>query len=385
MSPTTKLPKADITSPRDGGTLRTREVVRELERRGYVVDVLAVTGRTEVIQGVARPTDLLAAFTTLGAFLATGSLTATRWYSPRLAVEAASRQRRITYSGIVVEYSQLLPYARGARLPVWLDLHNAEGELMGNYAASTRGLRKFVARWEAQRLKRLEQVGLRGVAGASVVSRRDLETVNPAEAPDAPLIVVAPNGVGDQGFQTRHDPGDTVVFVAHLGWRPNIDAAIWLVQHVWPEVRRHAPWLRLQLVGRSPHRDVRDLRADDIEIFGDVPSVGPFLSRARVATAPLLAAGGTRLKIVEALSYGVPVVSTTLGALGLEERFGSVLQIADDPAEFARRIVGLASASPDPDTVRVLAADLRWPSTLNELGAAADTVFRRHDEAARSG
>ena len=132
-----------------------------------------------------------------------------------------------------------------------------------------------------------------------------------------------------------------MVFVAQLGWKPNVDGALWLGRKVWPLVRAARPDARLLLVGRQPAPAVRDLAGPDIDVTGTVPDVQPFLAQARCTLAPLLAGGGSRLKILESLAAGRPVVSTRVGAEGLDDVVAHGIVVADNPRSFADAVVAL--------------------------------------------
>jgi glycosyltransferase involved in cell wall biosynthesis len=260
--------------------------------------------------------------------------------------------------------------------PILLDLHNIESELMKNYQKSARRfLRKIIARWEAGRLAALERGITQFADAVTFVSEHDQDlfsrmTTNAKEGRD-PAFAVAPNGVADEGFQWKGTKLKNVVFVAHLGWQPNIDAATWLVENVWQQVIAKVPAARLHLVGRSPHPSVLKLASENIKIFGDVESVIPYTGSATVATAPLLASGGTRLKIMEAMSCGTPVVATSLGALGLESKAGDGLVIVDDASRFAEAIVTLLHSPPSEESVRSAVLDMTWEATLAPMVALA--------------
>ena len=151
---------------------------------------------------------------------------------------------------------------------------------------------------------------------------------------------MCPNGWDTAELTTVGDE-KIVVFVGLLGWGPNVDAAVWLAKEVWPAVRNRVPDAKLLLVGRDPSQRVIDLGSDAIEVTGSVADVGPYLSRARVATAPLRAAGGSRLKILEALASGRPVVATSTGAEGLTDLVGSGIVVADSAPATADALVAL--------------------------------------------
>ena len=126
-----------------------------------------------------------------------------------------------------------------------------------------------------------------------------------------------------------------------MSYGPNADAAAWLVQSILPIVRRERPSVRLAIVGRSPAPAVTALSGEGVLVTGDVQDVRPWLERASMLVAPLRIGGGTRLKIVEALAMGCPVVTTAVGADGLDLRSGEHLCLAEGPEALAGAILDL--------------------------------------------
>tara|TARA_B100000678_G_scaffold279562_1_gene275371 strand:+ start:1067 stop:2083 length:1017 start_codon:yes stop_codon:yes gene_type:complete len=298
-----------------------------------------------------------------------GSLSTIRWFRPRVAAEL--ERLRGVETLVVVEFSQLAPYAMAARGLTWhLDMHNVESELLGNYARSVRGPRRVVAQWERWRVLLLERRSVRAARSVSVVSPIDMSWVRRQGAGADRCVLLAPNGVDEAAFSVP--PGSrglAVVFVGHLGWAPNVDAADWLTTSVWPIVRESAPEARLFLVGRYPHRRVFELENEEsgVTVIPNPDDVWPYIQSSRVATAPLLAAGGTRLKILEALALGTPVVATSLGALGLEALEGRDLAICDSPNEFAEAVCLRLREEPSMDRCRSTVANYSWPVVLTPM------------------
>lgn len=264
------------------------------------------------------------------------SITAARFAS-RALLHEIKVEGRVPPDCLVVVYSQLAPYARvvEARHKV-LDLQNVESALLASYAAAGSGPSSVPAWVESRAVRRIERTALRAYDTVSVVSETDRERLPGPH----PRVLVCPNGwQPGSPLPIASDP--VVAFVGLLGWAPNADAAAWLADQVWPHVRRVMPEARLVLVGRDPTAAVRALARDDITVTGTVPDVTPYLAQARVAVAPLRAGGGSRLKILEALDAGRPVVATTIGAEGLESLVGRGVVLADDAAHFAQTVVDL--------------------------------------------
>jgi glycosyltransferase involved in cell wall biosynthesis len=136
------------------------------------------------------------------------------------------------------------------------------------------------------------------------------------------------------------DP-EALLFVGSLNYRPNADGVAWFVEEVLPRVRRARPGAVLTIVGRGTPALLRRLAAPGVIVAGAVDDVLPYLRRASVVVAPLRVGGGTRLKVLEGLSMAKPVVSTTLGAEGLDVADGEHLLLADEPAEMAGSILRL--------------------------------------------
>ena len=136
-----------------------------------------------------------------------------------------------------------------------------------------------------------------------------------------------------------------VLFQGTLWYPPNIDAAEWLAERIAPRIRAAVPAAEVRLVGRPSTSVTRLHRPGVLTVVGQVPSMEEELARASVAVVPIRYGGGTRVKILESFAHRVPVVSTTLGAEGLDVEDDVHLLLADDPDEFAAAIVRLLGDS----------------------------------------
>jgi glycosyltransferase involved in cell wall biosynthesis len=267
-----------------------------------------------------------------------------------------------------VEYSTLGPYLNGVQAPLRvLDFHNIESSLAASYARSASPLKAVPVRMEAAALRGLEWRSVRNVDIVVVVSDKDRERLPNTRAD----VLVCPNGWSPTGpLPPAADP--VVAFVALLGWRPNADAAVWLVEEVWPLVGARRPDARLLLVGRSPGPRVQRLAAPDVTVTGTVPDTRPYLAQARITVAPLLSGGGTRLKVLESLDVGRPVVATPIGAEGLEDLVGEGVTVTRTAQAMAEAIVDYLG---DPDKAtrdgvhgsRAVADRYAWDAVLEPL------------------
>jgi glycosyltransferase involved in cell wall biosynthesis len=165
-----------------------------------------------------------------------------------------------------------------------------------------------------------------------------------------------------------------VLLQGSLGYPPNIDAAHWLATSIAPMIRSQIPSLEVRLVGR-PATSIQKLHAPGVvTVVGEVPSMSSELARASVAVVPIRYGGGTRVKILESFAHRVPVVSTTLGAEGLDVEDGVHLLIADDPDEFAAATVRLIE---DPALRTRIAGEAERLYLTRYDGQAADEGVRR--------
>lgn len=159
-------------------------------------------------------------------------------------------------------------------------------------------------------------------------------------------IEVVPNGVDVRYFEPQPVARDSrsVVYVGHYGYPPNADAVQYFVETIWPLIRSREPDAQFVAVGMQPPATLA--RHPGVKTTGAVPDVRSYLAEAAVVVVPLRVGGGTRLKIVEAMAAGKAVVSTTLGAEGLDVIAGRDLLLVDEPQAFADAVVNLL-AQPD--------------------------------------
>jgi glycosyltransferase involved in cell wall biosynthesis len=240
-------------------------------------------------------------------------------------------------------YVPMLQKATGA--PMVYDWHNIESEAMRRYSLHERSLlRSRYAALTASRLWTLEQRALRETSGHLVCSDRELVELQ-SRVPQARVAVIE-NGVDSGFFAASGDAaGDRrrIVFVGSMGYHANAEAAVYFARDIWPGISRRFPQWTFTIVGANPTPAVLALHGSNhVEVTGTVPDVRPFYREARAAIVPLRVGGGTRLKILEAMAAGVPVVSTTLGAEGLASSPAKDILIADREEEWVAHLDALS-------------------------------------------
>jgi polysaccharide biosynthesis protein PslH len=358
----------------NGGKQRSLAIARRLAGLGELVLCAYDDGRADLsglrdlgIDVRAVPRRVTPGHVARGV-LAARSVSAGRFWSAAMvkAVRGAADEKGIDL--LQVEYQQMVPFVLDlpAKVSV-LDLHNVESSLVDSYARARRGPAALFFRSEAAALRRMERRTIGGFDHVVVVSEKERARL-PAGARS---VLVCPNG-REPTAVLPDAPDATVAFVATMGWAPNVDAAVWLGREIWPLVRRRVPSARLLLVGKDPAPAVRALADESVEVTGTVADVGPYLARSRVVVAPLRAGGGTRLKIMEALDVGRPVVATSLGSEGMEDLVGRGVVLADTAAALADAVSDLLL---DPSRAAALGhaghdavtADHTWDAALAPL------------------
>jgi glycosyltransferase involved in cell wall biosynthesis len=334
-----------------GGRQRIRAVIdtyAQVFDEVHVVGFDTWPGWREVLPEHVRVHEVTAPKPTPAAVLK-GSLFAGKWFSSQIHDLLAVGVRA---SDVVhVDFPQMaVNVPNGVRIDV-LDLHNVESDLIARRLRTERPLAARVLAPEVARFRRFELATARRAGHVTACSRRDQEVLAAAGVEST----FVPNGVSAASREPTAAPGRrTALFVGALDYGPNKASLRWFLDEVWPQVRARVPDATFLAVGRglsSVHPRPGGEPAG-VEFHSDVAAVDPFYERADVCVVPLLSGGGTKIKLVEALSRGRAVVTTSLGLEGLEEH-RAVLRVADGADAFA---TALAELFEDPEQATALGA-----------------------------
>jgi polysaccharide biosynthesis protein PslH len=221
-----------------------------------------------------------------------------------------------------------------------LDSHNAEAHRIAAMASATRTPRAWAAALQVEPVRRYEADAARAssrVVAVSEPEQRYFEEIVPGK------VDLVPNGVDLDSIRMRgslpeHGP---LLYLGAMDYSANVDAVVHLVDNVLPRIRQRD--LELVVAGSNPRRQIFSAagRAPDhirVEVAGFVPDAAPYFEACRAFVVPLRWGGGTRLKILEALARGVPIVSTSAGCEGLDLEDDKEILIRDDPADLASAI-----------------------------------------------
>jgi glycosyltransferase involved in cell wall biosynthesis len=241
-----------------------------------------------------------------------------------------------------LEFSGYLYTLQGVDGSVVLQAHNVETLIWQRFwEAERHPLKRWYIHQQCRKYERFERHAFAAVTRVIAVSPEDADLAR--QRFGASNVDVVDNGV-DVDFYRDVRPAidsSTVLYLGALDWRPNLDALRLLLDAIFPAVRARLPRAQLSIVGRRPPDWLRQRVAgmEGVQLHADVPDVRPHLAASAVMAVPLRIGGGSRLKILEALAAGLPVVSSRVGAEGLALRSGDDYTLADTPDEMTAALV----------------------------------------------
>lgn len=285
-------------------------------------------------------------------------------------------------------------HAEGQRPRLLLDQHNALYLLVQRQATYERGPLRWIWRREAARLRPYEADLCRQFEQILTVTEEDraalLALLPPEEAERAQHKFTAIPICVDPERQPPVPYVDQGPHILHLGtmfWPPNIEGVLWFAQEVLPLVLAQVPDATFTVAGKGPPPPVEALAeppspvAGHVEVTGFVPDVEPLLTQTRAFIVPVRAGGGMRVKIVDGWQWAVPVISTTIGAEGIDTRPGENILLADEPATFAEAVVQVLT---DPELAQRLRENGRqwvesrynWRSVYRQVDDIYEQLLR---------
>lgn len=260
--------------------------------------------------------------------------------------------KKNNYNYIILASSAAFSFAKivkktSPRAKIIFDAYNLEYKLL-------------TSKQDQKRQKKIESTFYKYGAGFWACSLADLQEIENMNKKKIKGTLV-PNGV-DTDYKTyvqiKKNPKN-ILFCGTLDYAPNKEGLLWFLQKVWPKVKNDIRDPHLTIIGQGNSDYLKNLPIDSsIKIIGSVRDVTPYYEENFVSIVPLLNGSGTRLKILEAMSYGNPVVSTSIGTSGIDVKNGKNILIADDPNDFANAVIKLIRNIEIADKLRIDARDL---------------------------
>lgn len=269
---------------------------------------------------------------------------AVRLHSNTFVTELQKLLMRQTFDLVQIEFSLMWCYAPIFKgIPCALDSHNIEHRIIGQNRINCRNpLKKFLYAIEERKLKTLEERAWRECSLCFTVSGNESAVIASTLENDEKLITMVGVDLARFEFQVKDSPGMKLLFVGGLDYQPNLDSSHYLLREIFPLIRAGLPEVRLDIVGHELWRVAGLLPENSgVELHESVPEILPWFRGADLLVVPLRYGAGIRIKILEAMASGLPIVTTSKGCEGLQVEHGRELLIADDPEAFAREVIRL--------------------------------------------
>jgi glycosyltransferase involved in cell wall biosynthesis len=398
----TLTPEVPLWPGGTGGQTRQYRLLRGLVERGHEVATVApvAVAQREGASGLraagvrlyasprpaSRPLEAVRALSTSPALLPRAFRDPVlAWqvevFWTRLRVLAAQAFAEVSPDVVLVEHDWSAAWRRDlpAGLPRALTLQNLSWVYYEKRAEAASGLRAAALNLEARRFERFDRRHLDHYDLLVAMSEMDRAE---AAAVTSTRCEVVPNGVDTAAAPgPEPDGAPLALFTGTLAYPPNAEALEWLLTDIWPRVRAAQPAAQLAVVGPDPPESARRLADDSVELAGWVADIRPWFERASVVLVPMRSGGGTRLKVLDGLASGRAMVSTTMGAEGIDARDGEHLLLADGTDAFTDAVLRLLG---DAELRRRLAAGAReLAESVYDWGVVTATFERLLEEIAR--
>lgn len=338
----------------DGGALAMANLLDMLRLEFEQVDLFCLHTPKHPLVPSAFPADLTytAAFTDTTvrlhhiprAVLGSRSYRVSRFYQPEADEALRQLLQQNTYRHIILESPYTSPYLDTIRsysdARVFLRVHNIEFRIWEKIIRDEKNpVKRKWLQGENKKLQRLEHQLFSSVDGLICISPADWEAIQ-AGSEHAPGIVVPFTLPSSPALaQTTSHPTDHKHHLFHIGamdWEPNREAMQWFLENVFPVMLTENPKLEFHMAGRSMEPRFLSWQQDHVTVHGEVKDAAAFMQNFDLMVVPLLSGSGIRIKIMEALMLGIPVVSTSVGLSGLDLQAGTEVLVADTPEAFGR-------------------------------------------------
>ncbi|MCA9401638.1 MAG: glycosyltransferase [Candidatus Omnitrophica bacterium] len=340
-----------------GAKIRTSNILKQLVKH-FQVDVISFSFETndhlhkKSLENIGIHVELVKMHEpsfwkkVLGVLFHVQPFSCLKYFHPDMVVAVEKALREKKYDLVHIDHIHMAHYLKFAKqLPCYVDEHNVEYKILERCAnVEKQPFKKALYRQQSTKMKKFEARYLKQCQGAFAVSEDDAVILR-AITENAVNTSVMANGVDTRFFVPNADAveEDSLVFTGSMDWLPNDDAMIYFCKEIMPLINQKKPQVKLFIVGRNPTAELQAVvnKNAKVEITGRVPDVRAYVYQSKIFIVPIRIGGGTRLKILEAMSMEKAVVSTSVGAEGINYCNGGDILIEDDPARMAEQIIHL--------------------------------------------
>ena len=368
---------------KDGESIANTYISRAMHQQGCEVSLLAMNTSKHFVDIDSLPEDFdhyrqvdtvyidnnISYLEALKHLILNKSYNVERFISSDKKKKLVQRLESETFDVIQLETAYLCPYIPVIRAHskalIVMRAHNVEYEIWERMADNfSFGLRKWYFRHISRQLKRFEKEYIEKYDLLVTFTERDLHQYRKMGYHNG--VHLSPIGLNLEHYRSAlamvPKPDHRIGFIGALDWMPNQEGLFWFMQFIWPLLATLNPEVELHIAGRNTPNEVSGLAGEKVIVHGEVPDALQYMKQFPLLIVPLCSGGGMRVKILEGMALGKLIVTTSLGAEGIQAVHGQHIIIADEPEDFAQAIHHY----------------LDHPAELKKIGEAARQFVETH-------
>lgn len=357
----------------DGGCIAMNNITSGFLNNGIDVKVLSIATdkhpfeKKQIDQNYLKNTKFEAIYVdtrlnivdAFSSLITSDSYNVNRFFSPDFDRVLKRVLEESNYDIVHLESLFMTPYIDSIRknstAKIILRSHNLEYIIWERLASSSKNkAKKIYLNYLAKKLKEYEFNVLNDIDGLASISKDDTKRFKKINV-DIPKVTI-PFGIDLQNYTLQKATKNELFHIGAMNWNPNIDGILWFLEEIWPSVIKDDPKLKIHLAGRDTPMWLKEKENENLKVHGEVPSAAEFMNDYSMMLVPLLSAGGMRVKIIEGMARGKCIITTKIGAEGIDYSSGKNIVIADSPAEFKKEINELVN---NPDKIKTIGEEAR--------------------------
>jgi len=344
---------------KDGGCIAMNNITQGLLAAGHSLKILTIYTQKhdflleELPEDYIEKTQIEGVYvdTTLNVvdafanFMTADSYNISRFFSTDYDIKLSHILEKEKFDVIHLESLFMTPYVGtirryGNKTPIVLRSHNLEYVIWEKIAIGTKNpFKRTYLNYLAKKLREYELRLLNEVNGIAAISEEDRKRFLSLGVRKKSITI--PFGINLSEYNNKIQKDEPELALFHLGamdWGPNLEGILWFLEEIWPKIHQRFPKLKMYLAGRNMSNEVFQFKHKNVELIGEVDSAIDFIQSKAIMVVPLLSAGGIRVKIIEGLALGKCIISTSLGAEGINCTHEKNIMLADTPDEWLMAI-----------------------------------------------